>query len=151
MQIYSEPLQKFRLAGEGLYAGPKPPRAEERARLARFFDPLPVWYAPLEDQSSITPTYPFHAITQRPMVMYHSWDSQNTWLRQLLAQNALYMNAGAARALGLADEDWVWVESWNGKVRCQLKTMEARRAAHGLDLECGGQGGRRLGPRSQCK
>src|SRR5262249_47673290 len=68
--------------------------------------------------------FALHALTQRPMVMYHSWDSQNVWLRQLLAQNHLYMNAGTARQLGLADGDWVWIESWRGRVRCQLKTME---------------------------
>ena len=58
------------------------------------------------------------------MVMYHSWDSQNTWLRQLLDQNFLYMNAARAKAMGLADFDWVWLASHHGRVRCQLKTME---------------------------
>jgi anaerobic selenocysteine-containing dehydrogenase len=58
------------------------------------------------------------------MVMYHSWDSQNVWLRQILGRNFLYMNAGRARKLGLADLDWVWVESHHGRIRCQLKTME---------------------------
>jgi anaerobic selenocysteine-containing dehydrogenase len=58
------------------------------------------------------------------MVMYHSWDSQNQWLRQILGRNYLYMNAGRAREMGLADLDWVWVESRHGRIRCQLKTME---------------------------
>src|SRR4029077_4810871 len=31
---------------------------------------------------------------------------------------------GTARGLGLADFDWVWVESHHGRLRCQLKTME---------------------------
>jgi len=34
------------------------------------------------------------------------------------------MNAGRARELGLADDDWVWVESHHGRVRCRLATME---------------------------
>jgi anaerobic selenocysteine-containing dehydrogenase len=58
------------------------------------------------------------------MFMYHSWDSQNAWLRQIAAQNYLYMNRVSARAQGLADEDWVWVESHRGKIRCRLRTME---------------------------
>ena len=127
MQLYSEPLQKFRLAGQGLYQGPRPRRAEDQERLARFFDPLPDWYPPLEMErieERDAGRYPFHAITQRPMVMYHSWDSQNAWLRQILAQNYLYMNAATARRLGLADFDWVWVESHNGRIRCQMKTMD---------------------------
>jgi len=124
MQLYSEPLQKFRLAGQGLYDGPQPQLAEDKERLANYFDPLPTWYQPLEMSRVDEETYPFHALTQRPMFMYHSWDSQNAWLRQLMAQNYLYMNAGRARELGLADYDWVWVESHNGRIRCQLKTME---------------------------
>ncbi|MFM9881696.1 MAG: molybdopterin oxidoreductase family protein [Burkholderiales bacterium] len=124
LQIYSEPLQKFRLAGQGLYEGRQPTNADDRARLARFFDPLPIWYPPLEEESESTMDRPFHAITQRPMMMYHSWDSQNAWLRQILDQNFLYMNAARARQMGLADMDWVWITSRDGRVRCQLKTME---------------------------
>src|SRR5438874_77132 len=44
LQMYSEPLQKFRLAGRGDYAGPKPTSAVDRERLATYFDPLPFWY-----------------------------------------------------------------------------------------------------------
>ena len=58
------------------------------------------------------------------MMMYHSWDSQNAWLRQILAENFLYMNRGTATRLGFADLDWVWVTSHHGRIRCQLKTME---------------------------
>jgi anaerobic selenocysteine-containing dehydrogenase len=76
------------------------------------------------DAERIAEAFPLHALSQRPMVMYHSWDSQNVWLRQILGRNFLYMNAGRARELGLADLDWVWVESHHGRIRCQLKTME---------------------------
>jgi anaerobic selenocysteine-containing dehydrogenase len=124
MQFYSEPLQKFRLAGQGLYDGPQPKDHADKERLGKYFDPLPVWYEPLEQQRVDANEYPFFALTQRPMFMYHSWDSQNAWLRQIMAQNYLYMNARKAADMGLKDFDWVWVESRNGKIRCQLKTME---------------------------
>ena len=124
LQIYSEPLQKFRLAGQGLYDGPQPPSPIDRERLAKYFDPLPFWYEPLESRSLARDAYPFHAITQRPMMLYHSWHAQNAWLRQIVAQNYLYMNRGTATRLGLADDDWVWVASRHARVRCQLKTME---------------------------
>ncbi len=129
MQIYSEPLQKFRLAGQGLYDGPRPPEPVDQQRLSRYFDPLPIWYEPLETVAlheragSSEADFQFHAITQRPMLMYHSWDSQNAWLRQILGQNFLYMNPDSASRLGLADDDWVWVESHNGSIRCQMRTM----------------------------
>ena len=92
LQLWSEPLQKFRLAGEGLYEGPRPRDPVDAQRLATYFDPLPFWHAPLEMERTDTDAFPLHAITQRPMVMYHSWDSQNAWLRQILAENALYVN-----------------------------------------------------------
>jgi sulfite dehydrogenase (quinone) subunit SoeA len=124
MQLWSEPLQKFRLAGLGRYDGPQPPHAGERERIVRYFDPLPFWYPPLESQGVDGDAFPLSAITQRPMVMYHSWDSQNAWLRQILADNYLYMNAATAARLGLADEDWVDVASHHGSIRCRLRTMQ---------------------------
>jgi len=124
MQLWSEPLQRFRLAGQGRYDGPRPSDPDDAQRLATYFDPLPDWHAPLEIADADSARYPFHAITQRPMAMYHSWDSQNAWLRQIVAENALYMNTRSARERGLADGDWVWVVSPLSRVRCRLKTME---------------------------
>ena len=92
---------------------------QHRERVATYFDPLPIWYEPFEGanlQSSparrrepipISPTtliplrgddghgvkrFPLHAITQRPMFMYHAWGSQNAWLRQIAARNWLYLH-----------------------------------------------------------
>ncbi len=124
MELYSETLQKFRLAGQGLYDGPRPTDQEDRVRLVKYFNPLPDWYIPLEEQRVDNERYPFHAVNQRPMFMYHSWDSQNAWLRQIMAQNYLYMNREKGESLGIEDLSWVWVESHNGKIRCQIKLME---------------------------
>ena len=68
--------------------------------------------------------YNFFAVTQRPMFMYHSWDSQNAWLRQITSQNYLYMNREECGRLGIEDESWVWVASHNGKIRAQVKHMD---------------------------
>ena len=59
------------------------------------------------------------------MAMYHSWDSQNAWLRQIHTHNYLYVNALTARQQGIADGDWIWVESQWGKVRCMARHSEA--------------------------
>ncbi|ASJ71186.1 Tetrathionate reductase subunit A [Granulosicoccus antarcticus IMCC3135] len=124
MELYSEVVQKFRLAGQGLYDGPLPKHEVDKQRLVQYFDPLPCWYVPLEEQRVDNQKYPFHAVNQRPMFMYHSWDSQNAWLRQIMAQNYLYMNRERGEALGIHDLAWVWVESHHGKIRCQIKLME---------------------------
>ncbi|MCG5508915.1 molybdopterin oxidoreductase family protein [Ectothiorhodospira lacustris] len=124
LELYSETQQRFKLAGQGLYDGPMPKRPEHKARLVNHFDPLPIWYPPLEQGRIDLEAYPFHAITQRPMFMYHSWDSQNAWLRQICAQNFLYMNRGRAESMGIADHAWVWVASHHGRIRVQVKLME---------------------------
>ena len=69
-------------------------------------------------------TFPLHALTQRPMPMYHSWDSQNAWLRQILGDNRLYVNRITGHALGLAEEDWVWVTSHHGRIRVPTRLMD---------------------------
>lgn len=124
LELYSETAQRFRLAGLGLYDGPQPPDPVDRARLARYFDPLPDYYEPLEQQRIDKTEYPFFAVNQRPMMMYHSWDSQNAWLRQIIAQNYLYMNRARGEKIGIQDGSWVWVESHNGRIRVQAKLIE---------------------------
>ena len=57
------------------------------------------------------------------MHMYHSWDSQNAWLRQISSHNYLYMHRSQAIRLGIDDLAWAWVESHNGKIRVQVKHM----------------------------
>ena len=121
-QLYLEPLQKFRLAARGHGAVQPPP--SHRRRIEAFFDPIPFWYAPFEGAVLDEAEFPMHAITQRPMHMYHSWGSQNAWLRQITAQNRLYMHRERARALGITDDDWVWVTSAIGRVKCQVQLME---------------------------
>jgi anaerobic selenocysteine-containing dehydrogenase len=124
LAIYSDTLQSFRLAAQGKSAGRQPPDAL-RARIATYFDPLPFWYAPLEEAATDLAAYPLNAITQRPMAMYHSWDSQNAWLRQIHSHNHLQVNPLTVRAAGIADGGWCWVESPWGKVRCMLRYSEA--------------------------
>ncbi len=124
IHIYSEVLQRFRLAALGKRPGRQPP-ARLRERVATHFDPLPFYYEPLETQAIDRARYPLNAITQRPMAMYHSWDSQNAWLRQIHAHNYLFMSPRVGAQQGIADGDWIWVESAHGRVRCMCRFSEA--------------------------
>ncbi len=121
LQLYSEVLQKFRLAGEG--HGPVPAPQAVRPRLRAYFHPIPRWLPPLEESISDAENFPLSAITQRPMHMYHSWGSQNAWLRQITTQNHLYIHHDTAAAQGIGDGDWVWLISPHGRVRVQAKLM----------------------------
>ena len=124
INIYSEVLMRFRQAAQGKGFSRKPP-AHLAKRVETFFDPLPFYYDTLEAQATDKHQYPLAAITQRPMAMYHSWDSQNAWLRQIHAHNLLYVNTQTARVAGIEDGDWIWVESQWGKVKCMAKHSEA--------------------------
>ncbi len=123
--IYSEVLQKFRLAAQDKNPGGRVPPQRLRKRIETHFDPLPFYSEPLESQLTNKHTYPLNAITQRPMAMYHSWDSQNAWLRQIHTYNYLHLHPQTAKAAGIEDESWMWVESMHGKVRCLSRYSEA--------------------------
>jgi anaerobic selenocysteine-containing dehydrogenase len=122
LQIYSEPLQRFRLAGDG--HGTVLPPPEHRERIRTYFDPLPYWYSPLEAAVVDGVAFPLSAVTQRPMHMYHSWGSQNAWLRQITAENRLYVSRALGAEKGIADDDWVWISSRIGRVLCQARLMD---------------------------
>ncbi len=119
LQMYSEPLRKFQLAAEGY--GDRQPPEDLRARILASCNPLPNWY----DMPFASPDYPYHAITQRPMAMYHSWGSHNPWLRQIHSYNRLYVPAGICVREGLKDDDWIWLESEFARIRVQIKCMQA--------------------------
>ncbi|WP_175689480.1 molybdopterin oxidoreductase family protein [Burkholderia anthina] len=124
IQLYSDVMQKFRLAAQGRTSGRQPPD-HLRERIARYFDPLPFWHPSLESGLTDASRYPLAAITQRPMAMYHSWDSQNAWLRQIHGENHLFVNPVTAAAQQIDDGAWIYVESPWGKVRCRARYSEA--------------------------
>ena len=122
LQLYSEELQKFRLAAQR-HGAVQPPE-HHRERVRAYFDPLPFWYPPFEDAAGDVAAFPLHAITQRPAAMYHSWGSMNAWLRQIHGSNRLYLHRRRAAQLGLEDDDWVWVTSRHGRIKAQIRLMD---------------------------
>jgi sulfite dehydrogenase (quinone) subunit SoeA len=122
LQLYSETLQKFRLAAQG--HGQHQPPIEHRERVEKYFDPMPIWYEPFEGAElagSKNNNFPLSAITQRPPFMYHSWGSQNAWLRQIATSNYLYLHPDTASKYQIADLDWVHVDSHQGRITVQCK------------------------------
>ncbi|PKM14398.1 MAG: formate dehydrogenase [Gammaproteobacteria bacterium HGW-Gammaproteobacteria-2] len=114
LQVYCETLQKFRLAGQG--HGLHTPPAEHRERVVRYFDPLPLWYEPLEGAAESANAWPLSAISQRPMFMYHAWGAQNAWLRQIATRNYLYLHPDTAARFGVGDDDWVALSSQHSQI-----------------------------------
>lgn len=119
LNLWSEPLARFRRAAQG--HGPRQPPAHLRARLIRAFDPLPAWYPATEAGDD----YPLHALTQRPMAMYHAWGSQNAWLRQIHGTNPLYIPQGLWDAMGFQPGDWAWAISAHARIKVPVAPMAA--------------------------
>ncbi len=113
-QLYAEPLRRFQLAAEG--EGPRQPPDHLRGRIIATMDPLPIWYPPFSDGHVDPVEYPVHALTQRPMAMYHSWGGQNAWLRQIHGHNPLYVPTKIWDANGFRDGDWARVTSVHGSI-----------------------------------
>ncbi|MBT8474344.1 MAG: molybdopterin oxidoreductase family protein, partial [Alphaproteobacteria bacterium] len=114
--LYSEPMRRFQLAAEG--KGTIQPPEHLRARIRAQLDPLPIWYAPEGDAD-----YPVHALTQRPMAMYHSWGSQNAWLRQIHGRNPLYVPTKLWKEHGFEDGDWAQLTSPHASITVPVAHM----------------------------
>ncbi|WP_282092325.1 molybdopterin oxidoreductase family protein [Epibacterium ulvae] len=119
-QLYSEPMRKFQLAAEG--HGEHQPPEHLRERVQETMDPMPIWY---ETDQHGNDGFTINALTQRPMAMYHSWGTQNAWLRQLHGRNPLYVPTKLMRENGLKDGDWAKVTSPHGEITVPVMEMAA--------------------------
>ncbi len=122
--IWSEPMRRFQLAAEGQGFIQPPDHLRERLKVA--MDPLPVWYPAYGEDGA--EEYPVHALTQRPMDMYHSWGSQNAWLRQIRGKNFLYLPTKIWTAAGFVDGDYARVSSPHGEITVPVAHMAALNA-----------------------
>ena len=116
-------MRRFQLAAEG--HGAQQPPDHLRDRIRATMDPLPIWYPPLGDALSEQAAFPLHALTQRPMAMYHSWGSQNAWLRQIHGHNPLYVPTNIWQDHGFAQGDWARVSSPHGTITVPVAHMAA--------------------------
>ena len=121
--LYVETMARFQQAARG--HGERQPPEHLRARILETLDPLPCWWEPLEEQAVSHSDFPLHAITQRPAAMYHSWGSQNAWLRQIHGHNPLYVPTAVWKAQGFAEGDWALVTSPHGAITVPVARMDA--------------------------
>ncbi|MEX0283938.1 MAG: molybdopterin oxidoreductase family protein [Paracoccaceae bacterium] len=119
-QLYVEPMRKFQLAAEG--HGDRQPPDHLRDQIKEKLDPLPIWY---ETDQTGNDGFTVNALTQRPMAMYHSWGTQNAWLRQIHGRNPLYVPTKLMREHGLKDGDWAKVTSLHGEITVPVMEMAA--------------------------
>ncbi|WP_049643761.1 molybdopterin oxidoreductase family protein [Candidatus Rhodobacter oscarellae] len=122
-QLYVEPMAKYQRAARG--HGLIQPPDHLRERIKATLDPLPIWYPPFLDGHADPEEYPVQALTQRPMAMYHSWGSQNAWLRQIHGANPLYVPTKLWQKHGFAEGDWARLTSPSGEITVPVVHMAA--------------------------
>lgn len=152
IQIYSEIVQKFRLAGNGLWQGSNAyflsqnqpdkakaaaqPPTDERGQALRkiyqkLYDPLPSWYEPLEWAADGADPKEYPLRTEHRHVnpwFYHHWENHNPWHRPLMPFSPIYMNKQTADKYGIGTGDWVEFEARSGEqVRGMVEVSEATR------------------------
>ncbi|MCH2077582.1 MAG: molybdopterin oxidoreductase family protein [Rhodobacteraceae bacterium] len=121
--VYVETMRKFQLAAEG--HGDRQPPDHLRQRIKDTLDPLPIWYPPFEEGLVSEEEFPLHALTQRPMAMYHSWGTQNAWLRQIHGRNPLYVPTDIWEKNGFNTGDWAKLSSAHGSITVPVAHMAA--------------------------
>ena len=122
-QIYVEPMRKFQIASEGY--GDRQPPEHLREQIQISMDPLPTWWSTRRKDKEVSDEYPLHAITQRPAAMYHSWGSQNAWLRQIHGTNPLYVSTKVWNRYNFSDGDWALLTSQHGQIKVPVALMRA--------------------------
>ncbi len=95
------------------------------------YTPLPTWRNPTMNQSP--PSYDLHLISYKKIEFKQSRSTFNALLNELEPEQRVEMNTETARAQGIRDDDWVWVESHNAitgetrKVKAKAKLVASIR------------------------
>jgi anaerobic selenocysteine-containing dehydrogenase len=89
------------------------------------FDPLPGYVEPAQSPYStpeIAKDYPLVLTTgARLPVFYHSQHRNNPAQRELFPHPQAEINTATAARYGIADGEWIWIETTTGKTRMQAK------------------------------
>ena len=115
-------MAEFQRAAKGL--GPVQCPEKFKDRILSSMDPLPNWYESL-DSTIDGKAFPLHAITQRPAAMYHSWGSQNAWLRQIHSFNYLFVSANIWKEHQFKKGDWAVLQSPHSSIIVPVAKMDA--------------------------
>ncbi len=95
-------------------------------------DPLPDWLPTGASQEN-NPAYPFTLQTGlREKTYHHSRFREQAWARKVSPDPLLKINPDTARSLGIADGEWVRVETPRGQGACRLKASLTDATAPGV-------------------
>jgi anaerobic selenocysteine-containing dehydrogenase len=121
-RVFKTPTKKFAFYAEGLKQIHPAPVSND-LKDASFF---PHWEE--SEKMSDKKEYPFHLNIFRTMTLTGSRNANQPWLQASVGSYVLEkwetwveINPETAERLGIKDEDWVWVESLEGKMKARAK------------------------------
>ena len=112
-EIYGEGF--IRLSRTGMpYSGAKLPAA------SKDYDPLPYYMEPSESplrDDEVSRKYPLVMTNGRLPYFHHSTLRNVPWLREMYPAPEVWINPADAETYGVANGDWIWIESQRGRIR----------------------------------
>lgn len=92
---------------------------------SKDYDPLVYYMEPTENRKTeVGKEYPL-TMTNGRLPMYHHGTLRNVpYIRELYPVAEIWVNPIAAKKYGVAQGDWVWVESLRGKIRAKARVTE---------------------------
>ncbi|MBW1803855.1 MAG: molybdopterin-dependent oxidoreductase, partial [Deltaproteobacteria bacterium] len=84
------------------------------------FDPLPVYYEPAESPISdpeLAEEYPFVLTNRKLAYFHHAAGREIGQLRNRSPEPVVHVHTDTARDLGIAEGDWVYIETKRGKIK----------------------------------
>ncbi len=112
-ELYGECFITLSRTGMPFSGEPLPPASHD-------YDPLPYYMEPHESplpECDLSKEYPLVMTNGRIPFYHHSTLRNIPWLREIYPAPELWINPETAEQYGVADGDWVWVESLRNKVR----------------------------------
>jgi anaerobic selenocysteine-containing dehydrogenase len=91
------------------------------------YDPLPYYLEPAESPlagSELAKEFPLVMTGGRVPFFHHNTLRNIPWLREIYPVPELWIHPQAANTYGIADGDWVWIESKRGKIRAVAAVTE---------------------------
>ena len=112
-EIYGEGFIKLSRTGMP-YSGAKLPAA------SKDYDPLPYYMEPSESplrDDEVSRKYPLVMTNGRLPYFHHSTLRNVPWLREMYPAPEVWVNPADAETYGVANGDWIWIESQRGRIR----------------------------------
>jgi anaerobic selenocysteine-containing dehydrogenase len=92
---------------------------------SKDYDPLPYYMEPPENPKSETgKEYPLVMTNGRLPIFHHGTLRNSPFIREIFPVAEIWVNPIAAKKYGVAQGDWVWVESLRGKIQAKARVTE---------------------------